>query len=54
MTCIGGTLGMQGLKNGVTDAGLSALAAAGCGAQLTSLTLRGEVAECEEFGVGGR
>ena len=28
-----------GLSQGVTDSGLSALAAAGCGAQLTSLTL---------------
>ena len=31
-----------GLKKGVTDCGLSALASAGCGAQLTSLNL-----ECE-------
>ena len=27
---------------GVTDSGLQALASAGCGAQLTSLTLEGE------------
>ena len=31
-----------GLEDGVTDAGLSALASAGCGALLTSLTLSGE------------
>ena len=30
------------LKYGVTDSGLQALASAGCGTQLTSLTLRGE------------
>ena len=30
------------LQEGVTDSGLSALAAAGCGAQLTSLTLHCE------------
>ena len=30
------------LKEGVTDSGLQALASAGCGAQLTSLTLSGE------------
>ena len=31
-----------GLGQGVTDSGLCALACAGCGAQLTSLTLTGE------------
>ena len=31
-----------GLKEGVTDSGFQALASAGCGAQLTSLTLWGE------------
>ena len=30
------------LRKGVTDSGLQALASAGCGAQLTSLTLGGE------------
>ena len=30
------------LEKGVTDSGLQALASAGCGAQLTSLTLDGE------------
>ena len=32
-----------GLREGVTDSGLQALASAGCGAQLTSLTLDGEL-----------
>ena len=31
-----------GLEDGVTDRGLSALASAGCGAKLTTLTLWGE------------
>ena len=31
-----------GLEEGVTDSGLQSLASAGCGAQLTSLTLVGE------------
>ena len=31
-----------GLKIGVTDSGLQVLASAGCGAQLTSLTLAGD------------
>ena len=31
-----------GLKEGVTDSGLQALASAGCGSQLTSLTLSRE------------
>ena len=31
-----------GLQEGVTDSGLQTLASAGCGAQLTSLTLYGE------------
>ena len=30
-----------GLRKGVTDSGIGALASAGCGAQLTSLTLKG-------------
>ena len=34
--------GYTGLREGVTDSGLSALASAGCGARLTSLTLWGE------------
>ena len=32
-----------GLKKAVTDSGLAALAFAGCGAQLTSLTLQGDL-----------
>ena len=31
-----------GLEKGVTDSGLEALASAGCGVQLTSLSLQGE------------
>ena len=31
-----------GLEEGVTDSGLQALVSAGCGAQLTSLTLKSE------------
>ena len=37
-----------GLKEGVTDSGLRALVSAGCGVQLTSLTLRGECFLCDD------
>ena len=37
------------LKEGVTDSGLRALAAAGCGIQLTSLSLDGELLSVPNF-----
>ena len=42
--CVDG--GDAGLEKGVTDSGLQALAFAGCGAHLTSLTLESEYFRC--------